>query len=199
MTHVSRKSASASLRLPLALGVAGLMVTGSAAMAWPVLKTVLVPTEMASTAPDDPAAISGFVETTRQQMTPTVALAAEMPEVTQTRVPSLTVDSAAFRQPRPAPQVEEMTLPPQIVFEFDSSAETTEPAIDVETAQAQTPRPAPRPGEGAQSATPAAVVPQSTPPAGQRVMPATTRPQQGAPATQTRGRLKNPWSSGAFR
>jgi hypothetical protein len=71
------KVGHSALRLPLALGLVGLMVTGTAAMAWPVLKASFVPASvaLAPATPADPAAVAGFVDMTRAQITADVALA----------------------------------------------------------------------------------------------------------------------------
>ncbi len=197
MTEAPRKSISVKLRLPLALGVAGLMVTGSAAMAWPVLKTAFAPitSSSAATAPVDPAAVTGFVEMTRAQISPALADVAEIPEPTLASASYLMLDAAILRQPRMEPEVQPV----------EQAQQTEAPGVvgvPVQVVQAQTMRPAPRPTtamdvpvtdmDRAVVASPAPtmrVVPTSSP----RVT------QSEASANQTRQRLLNMWISGAYR
>lgn len=143
MTAASRKSFSDRLRLPIALGVAGLMVTGTTAMAWPALKTVFVPAIAPAAAPADPAAVSGFVETTRAQMgTPALADPLEIPAATLART-HLMLDASILRQPRAA--ADPMPLH-QAQHSVPTTADDQQEATRVvaQTAREQTIRPEPR-------------------------------------------------------
>jgi len=207
MTTDTRISPSGRLRLPLALGVAGLMITGSAAMAWPALKTAFAPLAApavsAGAAPADPAAVSDFVETTRAQMagvaTPALADPADLPALTLAHAPNLMLDASILRKPRATPDllpVGEVELPTRAPAEVQAPAQM---------AQAQILRPTPRPADvleqsvteadhAAPAPTPRAV--QSAP----RVIPVSTQaPPQPRATGQTRERLLNMWMTGAYR
>lgn len=119
MTLYSHMSAQSRLRLPLALGVAGMLITGSTAMAWPVLKTalpvspspmlaspVLTPALATSDAMlAEPQAVADFVEMTRQQITaPTSDLDLAAPLSPDRAQEGLSVLSASqFAHSAPAP------------------------------------------------------------------------------------------------
>lgn len=198
MSKISRIASSDIWRLPLALGVAGLMVTGTAAMAWPALKTALGPVPAAPVAtPADPAAVSDFVATTRAQLSPALADPADIPEVTLAHAPNLMLDASILRQPRmdDQPLVELVTpAPPLPVHQ--------EPVPEVQTAQTQTPRPLPRASAEVNQPNPAAfVVPTPVSPQSVevQVVPVATQVQPASPDHRTRARLKNMWISGAYR
>lgn len=200
MTQQTRISPLGRLRLPVALGVAGLMITGSAAMAWPALKTAFaplaIPAVTADAAPTDPAAVSDFIATTRAQMAPVarpaVADPADLPALTLAHAPNLMLDASILRKPRSMPDL----LPVQQV-------EAPAPAEDagvVQTAQAQVLRPSARPAEvvmempvtDADRAAAQAPAP--------RVTPVSKQVSESRPATsQTRERLLNMWMTGAYR
>ena len=209
MTTDTRISRSASLRLPLALGVAGLMITGSAAMAWPALKTAFAPfaapAVSAGAAPTDPAAVSDFVETTRAQMadvaTPALAQTTDLPAVTLAHAPNLMLDASILRKPRATPDllpVGEVEGPASVPVAVQAPAQM---------AQAQVLRPAPRSAEGvdqpvtdADIAAVAVPAPRAVRSASPRVVPASTQVVSPPPATgQTRDRLLNMWMTGAYR
>lgn len=195
MTKISRIASSDFWRLPLALGVAGVVVSGTAAMAWPALKTALVPVPGPAVAPADPAAVSDFVATTRAQMTPALAEPAGIPEVTLAHAPNLMLDAAILRQPRmEEPPLAQSTLSPPAPLPAPQAAP------EVQTAQAQTPRPLPRATPERAQAAPAPVAAQTqTPRASSRVVPVAAQPQVESPEARTRARLKNMWMSGAYR
>jgi len=208
MTTDTRISPTGRLRLPLALGVAGLMITGSAAMAWPALKTAFAPLAApavsAGAAPADPAAVSDFVATTRAQMagvaTPALAHSTDLPAVTLAHAPNLMLDASVLRKPRATPDllpVGEVELPARAPVEVQ---------VPAQMAQAQVLRPTPRPAEGLEQPvtdadlaavhTPAPQVVRTAP----RVVPASTQMAPPPPATgQTRDRLLNMWMTGAYR
>jgi hypothetical protein len=182
------KSAPRALRLPLALGMSCLMVTGSAAMAWPVLKTAFVPTATA-TAPllaDDPAAVSGFVDMTRAQ----VALAQNSDNLAPVRVNAATnlmLDASVLRQPMPMQDAPAIAVAPSAVA----------PAYDtpIQTAQVPAMRPAPRP-----EALNVTTAPVAKPAAAPQVIRASAPVAAPAtPAPSSRDRLMSLWISGAYR
>ena len=200
MRAQTRISSSGRLRLPLALGVAGLMITGSAAMAWPALKTVFAPLAMpavsADAAPADPAAVSDFVDMTRAQMatvaTPALADPADLPTLTLAHAPNLILDASILRKPRATPD-------PLPVQQVEAPAPAEDAAV-VQTAQAQVLRPSARPAEVVMempvtdSDRAAAQAPAP------RVTPVSTQVSQPRPATsQTKDRLLNMWMTGAYR
>lgn len=208
MTTAIRISHSGRLRLPLALGVAGLMITGSAAMAWPALKTAFAPLSApavtADAAPTDPAAVTDFVEMTRAQMavvaTPALADPADLPTLTLAHAPNLMLDASILRKPRAAP---DLLVMPQVELPASAPAEMQVPA---QMAQAQLAPPAPRPAEvlilpvtdadRAAVNAPAPRALRTTP----QIVPVSTHTAPPPPATgQTRERLLNMWMTGAYR
>lgn len=213
MTNTVRPTVSSGFRLPLALTAAAIMVTGSAAMAWPVLKSAFGPSvsSQAATAPVDPAAVSGFVEGTRAQMTasPAVADSTDLADPVLVRIPNLMLDRNALRQPRPVQDslpVPEPVTPLQQVQQPETRPDQ-QPQVHV--AQVQTPRPLTRPVEltdthgdqadRAQVITPAPDrVDQNSAP---QVVPVATQQSapQSAPSASSPARLNNVWMTGAFR
>lgn len=202
MTADSRKTFSDRLRLPFALGIAGLMVTGTTAMAWPALKTAFVPAIAPAVAPADPAAVSGFVETTRAQMapvTPAVVDPLEIPAATLART-HLMLDASILRKPRMASD----PLPLHQVQQSVPDAENmTSPRIVARTAQSQTIRPAPRRSldlerSAASSDTtdqPVVAAPRAT----VQVAPVVRQRPTATSAPAPQNRLGNVWMLGAFR
>ncbi|MDD7971947.1 hypothetical protein [Roseinatronobacter alkalisoli] len=194
MTAISRLTASAHLRLPLALGVAGLMTMGSAAMAWPVLKGAFtpVPSGGMATSPADPAAISGFVDMTRAQMTaqPAVADPAGIPDIVlvqATDLPRFTADIYT------GSDTETANTPFQ---------DRDEQSTGGDDQQAQPTRPEPRPFENVQSDSDSDYTPFVAP---VRRVPLRVTPVAQTESLQNRApgegsqRLLNVWVSGAFR
>lgn len=213
MKNNVRPTVPNGFRMPLALTAAALMVTGSAAMAWPVFKSAFGPsiTSQASVAPSDPAAVSGFVNGTRAQMVavPAVADSSDMTDPVLVRIPSLMLDRDALRQPRSVQD----TLPgPEIVAPVQPVQQPQtqpDPQPEVSIAQAQTPRPVSRPIDqgdmtagqagSAQVATPQPMITDRN--TASDVMPVTTRQVRPSsnPSSSSSSRLNGVWMTGAFR
>lgn len=192
MTAASRTTLSDRMRLPVALGIAGLMITGTTAMAWPVLKTAFVPVTAPAVAPADPAAVSGFVEMTRTQASPA--------QVAPALAAPLEIPAPTLAQMTRAPSAEVTTQEPETDIDLQTSQ-----------AQAQTPRPAPRPEPAPEpeprteivfsdsESEPHPIVPRRAQREVPQVAPTIAQSNFAAGNPHLRERLDKSWSTGAFR
>jgi len=174
------------LRLPLALGVAALMTTGSAAMAWPLFKEALVSAprlaEARSEVSGDVAAVAAFVDMTRSIAGSAIAPEGETP---------VAGGEIRLADARSAPADNTVS---DAVADNTAAEPGAEPGGDPGTVVVPRPRPAvaaaPRPPVPAPRATPVLATPVAAPLRGQ---------SDAELRAAIRHRLLNRWSAGEFR
>ncbi|SUZ32338.1 hypothetical protein ROE7235_02094 [Roseibaca ekhonensis] len=127
--------------LSVAVGTVGLVAMGTAAVAWPVMKSAIAPQQASSivAAPDiDPTQVSAFVGQTQEQLSST-----EMTAPAQAVEPAILADAEIL--PAPSPEAAEYSVRPEPRALVEDAQIVTTPANVQHYTTAESAQPIPTP------------------------------------------------------